>query len=270
MKWILTLFFASTCFGQLTTQSMQPFFHGTSSTLTPCQVALGSGFPTNIAGYPAYGWWVAGCYFTNGSSVAVLTDYSLNNLDLTNATVGNSPTAQPNVFNGFSGVWMGQTAGTHTLVNTFGTWIPSGNLAEFWCVMSYTNSSNVGTWLFHDVSGNNTGLQVEHFRGASPNLSMNNGATAADAIGPLTNRYALFNFVFTQGANTTIFTNDVQGVNVNIGSGPLASFRLAGGLNANSPMNFSFLEGGWYRTNLTAAGRLALYQYVTNKYVQIP
>lgn len=46
MKWIWTLFLASTCFGQLTMQSMQPFFNGTSSKNTI--LALGPTF-----------WWVA-------------------------------------------------------------------------------------------------------------------------------------------------------------------------------------------------------------------
>jgi hypothetical protein len=270
MRLLIFLLSASVCFGQLTMQQMQPFFNGSQSApQTPCQIALGTGFPTNITGYPAYGWWVSGCYSTN-AGVATLHDYSELGLDLTMVAAGLSPIGGSGSWNGFKDVLFG-TPNVNTLTNKTATiWIPAGNLAEFWCVMAFTNVAGQ-LWLFHDVSATGTGLAAENDRFSGAKMSLVNNANATEVFAGGTNKYMVFNFVYTSGANATIYTNNVQGVNVNIGGNDtMTSFRLGGGPSGNNPLIFSFLEGGWFRTNLTAAGRLALYQYCTNKYALPP
>lgn len=266
MKFLALLLTCLPCFAQFPYSGVT--WTAPNSALTPCQLAIGTGFPTNIAGYPAYTWWIAQCGYATNAGTATLTDFSGNGLNLTQGTLGNAPHAQSSIWGGFDGVLFG-TPAPGTLANNTGFSIPSGNKCEFWCVMSYTNISG-SDWLFHDVSAGNTGLAVAKDQLAATKWDMITDVTFNVVSATSTNKYIVYNFVFTQGANTTMYTNNVAGVNVNNGSGGLTSFRLAGGLNANNPMIFSFLEGGWFRTNLTTVGRSNLFYYCTNKYSLLP
>lgn len=262
MKWLFLLCSCLTCFAQFPYSGTT--WKGPATALTPCQLAIGTGYPTNITGYPAYTWWISQCGYTTNAGTATLTDFSANALHLTQATLGNAPIGQSSVWGGFDGVLFGSTT-PGSLINNTGFSIPAGNQCEFWCIMSYTNIAGKDR-LFHNVSANNVQLWVTKEWSSGNPLTMLADVTSVDVLKPCTNKYVIFDFVFTQGANATAYTNNVQGASGNIGSSSLDSFRLCGGINGNNGLVFSFLEGGWFRTNLTTLVRSNLFYYGTNKY----
>lgn len=191
MKWIWTLFLASTCFGQLTTQSMQPFFNGTRS--------------SNVTNFTSAEFvWISSDLTTN---VAVSGNWNdrIQNLALLEGAAARQPT------NSSQGIWFDST---HWLTN-FMTGAQMGSNVSFGMIIKIIDPTG-GSAIMPGFSGNDFSgadgggrIDLRFNSGSVYEMAYTLGQASPQIIGPAglwSTTNVVFDFVYSQ-----IMTNNGTG-----------------------------------------------------------
>lgn len=250
----------------------QPYFVRQLSNLpiNLCDSRIGDGTPTNIVGYPAYTWWIAQCGLsTNGAdNEQYLAELSMNGPNGTNNSVkAQWLVTKTNMLNGYDAI-LGPASGSvrFTYCNTY----TNSGAAEVVMVTMITNSTDFQNIFCMAKSGasDTTSRSAWVYNGtlalSAPTL------VSCMSVTPIINKWSVLNFIFN-GANSTIYTNNVAGATVSPGANAgKGLFLFCSSQGGTSPYSGHTAEIITYRTNLSTAARTTLFNYLTNKYKITP
>jgi len=223
-------------------------------------------FPTNLpGGFAASGWWEPsrGAYVTNGGIATLPNLTSIGTAyDLTNSAGSTSPIREPSQLNGLATVYF---AGA-TVRLSCDRWTNSsafGSGYEAFIVMSHTNTSS-GTFFGGLVGSPGTNWD---FAVASSLLAVRQNSSIASTI-LLTNRYAVFDVVFSNATASVIYTNNVIGKPGNSGVSTNAyGLRVGADFQPANGLRFSLAALVTFTNQiLTASARSNMFFYFTNRF----
>lgn len=223
----------------------------------------GNGYPTNILGYPAYGWYIAcGGYGTNAGIATWTNLTSTAGLNLTNAYSDGA--VQGPTLNGLGTLSfeVGSDAANQSLQNN-GYSVASSSEFEVFMVAAITNGSSRAFWADAgqaSFDGMTAGIGLV----TGTKFQLYAASAGVNVCDPLTNTWAVFDFVMTGGASSTIYTNNVQGLSGNPGTAGLPhGFEIAPHLQGATMAVAELLT---YRTNLTTALRSNVWWTLKTRY----
>jgi hypothetical protein len=244
----LLLLSACACLGQAWT-FLDPAFVCQTNVVTGGGTGGTPFSPTNVPGFPAVTWFVSDDLYTNGGR-QVLPDRSINHYNLTTevndycsiGTLGSVKTI------------LCSTIGSLYNNTTFPT-VPQPLEVDmlFKCTEVGTGDkyyfSSAGGPVFL-MSGGGTYIY------AGQNLSFNSVVTGI---------WCMYSTVFSN-SSSKIYTNKVQGVSGNAGTGSLSAFGIPQVGGSSGHANFEFLEAVIWSTNLDVTTRASLYNYWYTNY----
>lgn len=260
MKWILTLFLTSTCFGQLTTQTMQPFFTGNPSTTAPFTNTTIANMVLwllpNIQVYKDNGTTPA----ANNDSVQLWKDQSGIGNNVSQASLANRPTNHTATLNGFPAITFGFSGGQRNNMDaTFPGYAEPNTIFAVLRPNLLTQPSYFwsGTSAFMNGLLYNSGAHCQQI------------AASAGGGPPLaTTVWYYFSCVYSNTAGSFIRTNGVVPSTAQSSTGTIAmnSIRIGCSNSSDQSGYFDLVELMVYHALLTTNDIITVETYLKNKY----
>lgn len=236
--------------------------------ITPYLPFFGSNAPEfNPNSLSAFGWWEPSRgYVTNADGFAILPNLSSfgTNWDLTSlsTTANTFPVRQVARLNGQDTIGF---HGVSAMFNSIYGWVPV-RTQEVFFVASMTNASTSRSIL---VAWSLTNMYQWLQIFSPPRYQMKVGSASALAVSEQqTNKYVIFDLVF-KITGTTIYTNGIQGLSINQTATNASGIGLAVFSTFTNGV-FSFASMCTFTQELTAAERLNLINYYTNRFGAMP
>jgi hypothetical protein len=270
MRTLLTILFCSllTAVGQIPPMVMQDMLVASQGNVAGGEAGwIDTYYPTNIAGFPANGWWVGdnAKSSTSTNAVGLVTnwlDWSGNGYNLTNLVANSEPTISNNCLNAHS--VLSFDGSNDLLRNVPFTNTQASTGSEFVMVVLFKWADASLHYIFRD----NVGYALSRLPTTGYYGCFGNSPTVGPSV---TNTWLVLAARTLANAYTYIYTNSVLVTGGPCGDANLSSLGVGGRYSdgaASTPMLLA--EFVSYNTNLTAEIRSNLFAYFTNKYGAMP